>query len=97
MTQTIAKRTKNEYETLAEVFYDPIYSIPVNPRVIVRQHLETKEIRIDVYDCNAGLKITWTNAETNDTRAQWFRDVIISDSYQPIKVRFLGSKVDLQA
>lgn len=101
MNQIIYPRPNSrEYTTLAEFFSQPYYPEAelLHPRIVVRQCIMTKELRVDVYGCNTGLPITFTNGGTNDERAKWFRDVIVDDTYwSPLRVRFLGSNLELRS
>lgn len=93
--QVVVDTLENEWEIISEICHKPIYDKLVNPAVVILQHKGTKEIRIDVYGCDEGLPITFTNAGTNDERAKWFRDIRCRRDYKPLRVRFLGSKLDL--
>lgn len=98
MNEIIAARLDyNDWKTISEVFYEPLYITSVNPRIVIRQHNGTKELRVDVYECDEDLIITPTNAGTNDPRAKWFRDAIVGRSYNPLRVRFLGAHLELRS
>lgn len=88
----------DNWMTLAEIAREPIYPVregqpsPVAPRVVVRQHRDTRELRIDVYDCEGGFYVTDQNGGTGDTRAKWFRDLLTCrDGFQPqLRIRVLA-------
>ncbi len=74
---------------------------PGAPRVVVRQHRDTREIRVDVFGCDDGLDVTFTNGgvdpEVRD-RAKWFRDVRTArGSLVPLTVRFMGGDLKLRS
>lgn len=82
VTRTLVEREKlDDWETLHEVHHAPFYTPlrlddPGEPIVVVRRHRGTAEVRVDVYGCNEGLPVTFTNGGTGDPRAKWFRDVL---------------------
>lgn len=95
----IAERQKlDDWVVLSEVFYAPYYGVePARPAVVVRQHAGTKEIRVDIFDCNHGLPVTSTNAgHDQKERAKWYRDVRVRTEYNPLRVRFLGSDLEVR-
>jgi hypothetical protein len=66
--------------------------------VVIRQHRGTREVRVDIYGCNSGLDVAFTNGGTEDPRARWFRDVTVNGTrYAPMRVRFLGNDLELRS
>lgn len=87
-----------DWKIVAEVRQEAIYVSPSDPLIIVLQHRATRELRVDVYGCDDGIDVTFTNGGTNDPRARWFRDFRMNrTSLQPIRVRLLGSNLELRS
>ncbi len=85
----------DKWRTLVEVRPEALYS-PMNPgepAVVVRQHVDTRELRVDIFDCSGGLNITYTNGGVDKAckgRASWFRELRTKiGSLRPIRVRFM--------
>ncbi len=74
---------------------------PGPPRIVVRQHRDTREIRVDIFGCEGGLDVTFTNGRVDPEvrdRAKWFRDVRTSrNSLVPLTVRFMGGDLTLRS
>ncbi len=85
----------DKWRTLVEVRPDALYPPlrPGEPAVVVRQHVDTRELRVDIYDCEGGLDITYTNGGVdlaNKRRASWFRELRTKiGALRPIRVRFM--------
>ena len=85
----------DDWLTLAEVCPEPFYkgAEPGQPAIVVRQHQGTRELRVDIYDCDGGLHVTYTNGgvdQANKKRACWFRELRTKiGSLRPIRVRFM--------
>lgn len=86
---------REDWHVLAEIIPGRLYpgDSPGQPRIVVKQHRATRELRVDIYDCAGALDVTFTNAGVADDargRAKWFRDVrTASDTLQPLTVRFM--------
>ena len=88
----------DNWNVLAEVHPEPFWPGLVkenNPAIVIRQHKDTCELRVDIYDCKGGLDVTYTNGgvDHNDRdRAKWFRDIrTCRGSLRPLRVRFMAS------
>ncbi len=87
----------NDWKTLAEVAPEPWNPelVSSQPAIAIRQHRGTGELRVDIYGCEGGLDVTYTNGGVDDadrSRASWFRDIRTSrTSLRPIRVRFMAS------
>lgn len=85
----------DKWRTLVEVRPDALYALlsPGEPAVVVRQHVDTRELRVDIYDCEDGLNITYTNGgvdKMNKHRARWFRELRTKiGALRPIRIRFM--------
>lgn len=94
---------KDCWRTLVEVRPEPWYpdqagdkSKAGEPVVVVRQHEGTREIRVEIYDCEGGLDVTDVNGGVEEyakkKRGQrWFRDMrTCRTSLRSLTVRFMG-------
>ena len=67
----------------------------VHPRIEVLQNPETREVRIDIYNCSGGLHVSHTNSGVDPEAAKkrqqkWFRNVSTDlKGNQRVTVRFM--------
>lgn len=92
---------REEWKTLTEVRSEPFW--PEGPHgedtgppvVVVEQHQGTREIRVNVYDCDGGLDVTFTNAgvttEAKKLNQRWFRDLrTCRDGLRRLTIRLMA-------
>lgn len=83
----------DNWNTLAEVRPEPFHT-ESEPAIVIRQHRDTRELRVDIYDCKGGLDVSYTNGgvDHNDRdRAKWFRDVrTCRKDLRSLRVRFMA-------
>ena len=92
---------RDDWHVLVEIAPEPFYPSEDprkqleggRPRIVVKQHRGTKELRVEIFDCSGPLDTTFTNAGVDKDareRAKWFRDVRTArDTLQPLTVRFM--------
>lgn len=88
----------NDWNTLVEVRPESVYGsqmTPAEPVVTVLQHNGTGEIRVDIFNCQGGLDVTFTNGgvdkEGRRRNQRWFRDIRTRrDCLSPLTVRFMA-------
>lgn len=100
MTQEAAQVTcarwpdLGNWETLVEVSPEPFHAglTKTDPAIVIKQHRDTKELMIEVFDCEDGLDVTYTNGAVQDKeRSKWFRDIrTCRKSLRALRVRFLA-------
>ena len=67
----------------------------VHPRIEVLQNPETREVRIDVYNCSDGLHVSYTNGgvdpEARKRHQKWYRNITTDlKGNQRVTVRFMA-------
>lgn len=95
----------SDWKTLVEVKPEPFHIglTTTPPVIVVKQHRSTRELMVEIFDCEDGLDITYTNGAVEDkTRSRWFRDIrTCQKSLRALRVRFLtsgqGSNLKLQS
>ena len=90
------------FKPIAEVaaVYDFPAGVTRHPKIVILQNPNTRAIRIDIYDCEDGLNVTYVNGgvdnDAADNRYQkWLRDLTTNvKSNQKVTVRFMAREGD---
>lgn len=84
----------SNWKTLAEIkpesFHPGLTESP--PVIVVKQHRDTRELMVEIFGCEDGLDVTYTNGSVEDReRSKWFRDIrTCRKSLRALRVRFLA-------
>ncbi len=87
----------SNWRTLAEIKSEPFFTglSDSEPVIVVKQHRDTRELMVEIFNCEDGLDVTYTNGGVEDrTRSKWFRDIrTCRKSLRALRVRFLAGGV----